>query len=125
MKLFPKFIPSLKMSVIRLSAIELAAVVGTSFQHGFRDPEEVDGLIRVVKATGPHVFAVDQNEGPAHLLPVCRMSTGSGSVWIINNQVDLNTYWDVYYCFFYYLAFSMYNVTSGMRWEAGDKKRSN
>ena len=96
LKLFPKFIPSLKMSVIRPSALELAAAVGTSFQHRFGDPEEVDGFIRVVKATGPHVFAVDRIEGPAHLLPVSRTSTGSGSVWIINNQVDLDTYWDVY-----------------------------
>ena len=96
MKLFPKFIPSLKMSVIRPSAIELAAAVGTSFQHRFGDPGEVDGFIRVVKATGAHVFAVDLIEGAAHLLPASRTSTESGSVWIINNQVDLDTYWDVY-----------------------------
>ena len=96
LKVFPKFIPSRKVSVVRPSALELAAAVGTSFQHRFGDPEEVDGFIRVVKATGPHVFAVDRIEGPAHLLPASRMSTGSGSVWIINNQVDLDTYWDVY-----------------------------
>ena len=96
LKLFPKFIPLLKMLVIQPSAIELAAAVGTSFQHPFGDPEEVDGFIRVVKATDPHVFAVVRIEGPAHLLPVSRKSTGSGSVWIVNNQVDLDTYWDVY-----------------------------
>ena len=96
LKVFSKFIPSLKVSVVRPSTLELAAAVGTGFQHRFGDPEEVDGFIRVVKATGPHVFAVDRIEGPAHLLPVNRTSTGSGSVWIINNHVDLDTYWDVY-----------------------------
>ena len=96
LKLFPKFIPSLKMLVIRPSAIELAAAVGTSLQQRFGDPEEVDGCIRVVKSTGPLVFAVDRIEGPAHLLPVSRTRTGRGSVWIINNQVDLDTYWNVY-----------------------------
>lgn len=96
LNLSSKFIPSLKESVVRPSTLQLAAAVGTSFQHRLGDPEEVDGFIRVVKATGPHVFAVDQIEGPAHLLPVSRTSTGSGSVWIINSQVDLDTYWDVY-----------------------------
>ena len=95
LKLFPKFIPSLKMSVIRPSAIEQAAAIGTSFQLRFGNREEVDRFIRVVKATGPHVFAVDRIEGPAHLLPVRRTSTRSGSVRIINNQVDLDIYWDV------------------------------
>ena len=96
LKLFPQFIPSLKVSDIRPSAIELAAAIGIGFQHRFGHPEEVDGLIRIVKATGPHVFAVDQIEGPAHLLLVSRTSTGSCSVWFINNQVDLDTYCDLY-----------------------------
>ena len=95
LKLFSKFIPSLRAFVARPSALGLAAAVGTGFQHRLGNPEVVDGYIRVIKAAGPHVFAVDRIEGPCHLLPVSR-STGSGSVWIINNHVDLDTYWDVY-----------------------------
>ena len=96
LKLSSKFIPSLKTSVVRPSDLQLAAAVGTSFQHHSGDPQEVDGFIRVIKATGPHVFAVDRIEGPAHLLPESRTNTGGGSIWIINSQVDLDTYWDVY-----------------------------
>ena len=96
MKLSSKFIPSLKMSVVQLSDLQLAAAVGTSFQHHSGDPQEVNRYIRVFKAKGPHVFAIDQIEGPAHLVPKSRTNPGSGSVWIINSQVDLDTYWDVY-----------------------------
>ena len=56
----------------------------------------MDGFIRDINAIGPHVFAIDRIKGPAHLLPESRTNTGSGSVWIINSQVDLDTYWDVY-----------------------------
>ena len=75
LKLFSKFIPSLKTSVVRPSDLQLAAAVGTSFQHHSGDPQEVDGFIRVIKATGPHVFAVDRIEGPAHLLLESRTNT--------------------------------------------------
>ena len=96
MKLSSKFIPSLKTCVVRPSDLQLAAAVGTSFHHHSGDTQEVDGFIRVVKATGLHVFPIDPIEGPTHLLPESRTNTGSSSVWIINRQVDLNTYWDVY-----------------------------
>ena len=86
----------LKMSVVRPSDLQLAAAVGTSFQHYSGDPQEVDGLIRVVRATGPHVFAIDPIEGPAHLFPESGTNTGGGAIWIVNSQVDLDTYWDLY-----------------------------
>ena len=94
-KLSSKFISSLKTPVVRPSDLQLAAAVGTSFQHHSGDPQEVDGFIRVIKATGLHVFAINRIEGPAHLLPKSRTNTGGSSIWIINNQVDLDTYWDV------------------------------
>ena len=96
MKLSSKFIPLLKTSVVRPSDLQLAAAVGISFQHHSGDPQEVDGFIRVIKVTGPHVFAIDQIKGPTNLLPESRTNTGGGSIWIINSQVDLDTDWDVY-----------------------------
>ena len=96
LKLSSKFIPSLKTCVVWPSDLQLAATVGTSFQHHSGDPQEVDGFIRVIKATEPHVFAIDRIAGPAYLLPESRTNTGGGSIWIINSQVDFDTYWDVY-----------------------------
>ena len=74
------------------SDLQMAAAVGTSFQYHSGDPQEVDGFIRVIKATGLNVFAIDQIKGPAHLLPESRTYIGGCSVWIIISQVDLDTY---------------------------------
>ena len=96
LKLSSKFSSLLKTSVVRPSDLQLAVAVGTSFQHYSGDPQEVYGFIRVIKATGPYVFTIDRIEGPAHLLSESRTNTGGGSIWIINSQVDLDTYCDVY-----------------------------
>jgi hypothetical protein len=90
------FVPSLQAWVKRPSPLELAIGIGTKFQHRSGDPEEVDGFVRVVKLPSPHVLAVESIEGPCHLIPERLGEDGSGSVWIVNNQVDLDTYWDVY-----------------------------
>ena len=96
LKISSKFIPSLKTSVVWPSNLPLAAAVGTSFQHHSGDPQEMDGFIRIIKAIELDVFAIQWIEGPAHLLPESGTNTGGGSLWIINSQVDLDTYWDVY-----------------------------
>jgi hypothetical protein len=90
------FVPSLQSWVKRPSLLELAIGIGTRFQHRSGDPEEVDGFVRVVKLPSPHVIAVESIEGPCHLIPERMGEEGNGSVWIVNNQVDLDTYWDIY-----------------------------
>ena len=72
------YIPSQKESVLRPSPMQLAVVVGTTFKHRLGHPEEVDGFIRVVRASAPHIVAVESIEGPCHLVPEgCEMSGGS------------------------------------------------
>ena len=75
--------------------MQLAVVVGTTFKHRLGNPEVVDGFIRVVRVSAPHVIAVESIEGPCHLVPE-GSEIGAGSEWIINNPVDLDTEWDIY-----------------------------
>jgi hypothetical protein len=92
----PYFLSSLQAWVDRLSLVELAIVVSTHFEHCLGHPQEVDGFVGVVKESTPHVIAMGKIEGLCHLIPEIQAATGNCSVWIVNNQVDLHMYWDVY-----------------------------
>jgi hypothetical protein len=92
----PHCLSSLQTWVDRPSPLELAVVVGTHFEHRLGHPQDEDGIVRVVKESKPHVIAVEKIEVPCHLVPESQAVTGNSSVWIVNNQVDLDTYWDVY-----------------------------
>jgi hypothetical protein len=67
----------------------------------YKDPHGwagcVNGFIRVVKQTNKmHIVPVGPIVRPAHLV---RQNTALGSmdcVWLVNNHVDLDTYWSVY-----------------------------
>jgi hypothetical protein len=50
----------------------------------------------VGKESTPYVIAVEKIEGPCNLVPEIGAATRNGLSWIVNNQVDLDTYWDVY-----------------------------
>ena len=63
--------------------------------HGWADC--VDELIGVVKQTNKmHIVPVGAIVGPAHLVRENAASGGIDSVWLVNNNVDLDTYWTVY-----------------------------
>jgi len=63
--------------------------------HGWADC--VDGIIRVVKQTNKmHIVPVGAIEGPAHLVRENAALGSMDSVWLVNNHVDLDTYWTVY-----------------------------
>jgi hypothetical protein len=57
-----------------------------------------DGFIRVVKQTDKmHIVPVRAIVGPAHLVRENNtVSDRIDSVWLVNNHVDLDTYWTVY-----------------------------
>jgi hypothetical protein len=64
--------------------------------HGWAD--WVDEFIRVVKQTDKmHIVHVGAIVGPAHLLRENNAaSDGIDTIWLVNNLVDLDTYWTVY-----------------------------
>jgi hypothetical protein len=56
----------------------------------------MDGFVRVVQESTPHVIGMEKIKGLCHWVPEIWTATGNGSVSIINSQVDLDMYWDVY-----------------------------
>jgi hypothetical protein len=63
--------------------------------HGWADC--VDGFIRVVKQTNTmHIVPVGEIVRPAHLVREHATSSGIDCIWLVNNHVDLDTYWTVY-----------------------------
>jgi hypothetical protein len=73
-------------------------VIPTKFNdhHGWADC--VDGFIQIVKPTNKmHIVFVGAMARPAHLVRDYAASGVIDCVWLVNNHVDLNTYWTVYY----------------------------
>jgi len=72
-------------------------VIPTKYKdpHGWADC--VDRFIRVVKQTDKmHIVPVGAIIEPAHLVRENAASDRINSVWLVNNHVDLDTYWTVY-----------------------------
>jgi len=83
--------------ILRPQPQEYAVVIPTKYQdpHGWADC--VDGFIRVVKQTDMmDIVPVGAMVGPAHLVRENAASDRIDSVWLVNNHVDLDTYWTVY-----------------------------
>jgi len=82
--------------VLRPQAQEYAVVISTKIKdlHGWADC--VDRFIRVVKQTNNmHIVPIGAIVGPAQLVWANAASGGIDSVWLVNNYVDLDTYWTV------------------------------
>jgi hypothetical protein len=63
--------------------------------HGWADC--VDGFISVVKLTDRmHCVPVAATIEPPHLVRENAASDRIDSIWLVNNHVDLDTYWTVY-----------------------------
>jgi len=63
--------------------------------HGSADC--FNGIILAVKRTNEmHIVTVGAIVGPAHLVQENAASGGIDSVGLVNNHVDLDTYWTVY-----------------------------
>jgi len=76
---------------------EYAVVIPTNYKHLLGWADCVDGFIRVVKQTNKmHVVPVGAIVGPAHLVRENAALGSTDSVWLVNNHVDLDTYWAVY-----------------------------
>jgi hypothetical protein len=78
-------------------AQEYAVVIPTKYKdlHGWAD--SVVGFIWIVKQTNKiHIVLVGAIVGPAHLVQENAALGGMDSVWLVNNHVDLDTYWTVY-----------------------------
>jgi len=82
--------------VICRQAQEYAVVIPTMYKdlHGWADC--VDGFIQVVKQTNKmHIVPVGGIVGQVHLVYKKAASCGINSIWLVTNQVDLNSYWPV------------------------------
>jgi len=83
--------------ILRRQVQEYAVVIPTKYKdpHGWADC--VDGFMQVVKQIDMmHIVPVGAIVGPAHLVRENAASDRIDSVWLVNNHVDLNTYWTVY-----------------------------
>jgi hypothetical protein len=84
--------------ILRPQPQEYAVVIPTKYKdpHGWADC--VDGFIRVVKQTDKmHIIPVGAIVGPAHLVRENNAASDRiDNVWLVNNHVDLDTYWTVY-----------------------------
>jgi len=83
--------------IIRPQPHKYAVVIPTKYKdlHGWADC--VDGFIQVVKQTDKmHIVPDGAIVGPAHLVRENAASDRINSVWLVNNQVDLDTYCTVY-----------------------------
>jgi len=78
-------------------AQEYVVVIPTKYKDLHRWPDCVDGIIRVVKQTNKmHIVPIGVIVGLAHLVRENAASGGMDSVWLLDNHVDLDTYWTVY-----------------------------
>jgi len=72
-------------------------VIPTKFKDHHGSADCVDRFIRVVKEMNKmHIVPVGAIVGPADLVWENAASGGIDSVWLVNNRVDLDTYWTVY-----------------------------
>jgi hypothetical protein len=68
----------------------------------YKDPHDwvdcVAWFIRVVKQTDKmHIVPVRAIVGPAHVVRENNVASDRiDSIWLVNNHVDVNTYWTVY-----------------------------
>jgi len=84
--------------VLHSHAPKYAVVIPTKYKdlHGWADC--VDGFIQVVKQMNRmHSVPVRAVVRPAHSVLQNAALGGIDSVWLVNNHVDLDTYWTVYY----------------------------
>jgi len=83
--------------ILRPQAQEYAVVIPTKYKDPRGGADCVDGLIRVVKQTDMmHIVPVGAIVGPAHLVRENAALDRIDCVWLVNNHVDLDTYWTVY-----------------------------
>jgi len=83
--------------VLRPQAQEYTVVIPTKYKdlHGWADC--VDRFIQVVKQTNKmYIVPVVAVVGPTYLVQENAASGGIDSEWLVNNHVDLDTYWTVY-----------------------------
>jgi hypothetical protein len=76
---------------------EYVVVIPTKLKdlHGWADC--VDGFMRVVKQTNKmDIVPAGAIVGPAHLVREYAASGVIDSLWLVNNHVDVDTYWTVY-----------------------------
>jgi len=84
--------------ILRPQHQEYAVVIPIKFKHPYGWADCVDGFIRVVKPTDKmHIVPVGAIVRPAHLVRENNAALDRiDSVWLVNNYVDLDTYWTVY-----------------------------
>jgi len=83
--------------VLRPQAQEYKVVMSTKYNDLHDWVDCVDRFIRIVKQTNRlHIVPFGAIVGPAQLVRQNAASGGIDSVWLVNNYVDLDTYWTVY-----------------------------
>jgi len=83
--------------VLHPQAQQYAVVIPTKFKDHSGWADCIDGFIRLVKQTNKmHIVSIGAIVRPAHLVQGNAASGGIDSVWLVNNHVDLDTYWTVY-----------------------------
>jgi len=95
--IFSKIWQTTQQWVLRPQAQEYAWVIPTKYKDLHGSADCVDRFIQVVKQRNKmHIIPVRIVVGPAHLRRENAASGGIDCLWLVNNQVDLDTYWTVY-----------------------------
>jgi len=84
--------------ILRSQPQEYVVVISTKYKNPDGWGDYVDGFVQVVKQTDKmHIVPVRAIVGPAQLVQENNAALDRiDSVWLVNNHVDLDTYWTVY-----------------------------
>jgi len=97
MSIFSDRFKKIRQWIFRREAQESAVVISTKYNDRRGWDHCVDVFIRVVKQTDiMHIVPVGAIVRLAHSVRETIASYRIHSVWLVNNQVDLNTYWTEY-----------------------------
>ena len=101
---FPKPCMKTQQWILFSQGQEFGVLIQTKYKdpHGWADC--VDEFIWVVKQTDTmHIVPVGAICGPPHVVRENAASDRLDSIWLVNNDVDLDSYWTVYYVTMYEL----------------------
>jgi hypothetical protein len=95
-KLQPRSVGGGKKEFLVPEKIELAVIVGYKFTGPSGLPNKFHGFVEVeLEGRDRYVVEVESIEGPVQLVEV-NETRKSRKTWIVNNHIDLETYYYVY-----------------------------
>jgi hypothetical protein len=93
---FSKSCKKTEQLVLHPQVQQYAVMIPTNFNNPQGWTDCIDRFIRVVKQTNMmQIVPIGATVGPAHLVRGNPAACGIDSIWLVKNNVDLDTYWTV------------------------------